>query len=86
MNLPLHQKVFVTTESILPVLSRSFTDTHRGEKFLSCLMRTVPGEVKKGDVLPSRFESHTINKAPLSGPFNATFSRFFVLFPGDLTI
>lgn len=39
-------------------------------------MHTIPAEVKKGNALPSHFESRPINKGPLCGPFYATFSRF----------
>lgn len=76
MNLPVHRKVFVTADSALTVLSRSFSDTRRVEKILSCLMHTIPAKVKKGDALPSHFESHPINKGPLCGPFNARFLCF----------
>ena len=37
------------------------------------LMHTFPAEVEQGNVWPSYFSSHTINKSPFHGLFGATF-------------
>lgn len=78
VNLPTCQHLFVTSKSILVVLSRSVADMCRVVK-----TQSSEGHVSIWDwarwCSAFLFSSHTVNKCPFPGVFSPVFSTFFVL-------
>lgn len=58
-------ELVVTPKQILEVLSRSFTDMHRGAKNLSHLVHAFPAEMEQSDNLSSCVGSHIVHTCPL---------------------
>jgi len=63
---------------MLTVFSWPFVDKQRIVKILSCLMNKFPADVKQNGTMKHSFcfRSHTANKCPFCGIFNAMFLHF----------
>lgn len=64
----------------------AFTDMARVAKNFKSPMCMFPADVEQGEILPSCFSSHTVNKGSFQGLFSAVFFCIFVLFVGGFTV